>query len=128
MQEDNPFPSIGYFRIARDESLKSSYRIKVGACLSEKRPVSRGFNKLKTYPIFANPMKHIKLSIHAEIACLMQSRAEYKGDTIYVYRERDGKPALSRPCPACMTALKEHGVKHIYYTIEHSPFYAYEQI
>jgi deoxycytidylate deaminase len=124
----DPFPRVGYFRLAYTESLKSTYKIKVGAVLAGTRPITVGYNKLKTHPKFANPDKNLHPSIHAEIACLIQLRARLKGDTIYVYREKEKKPALSRPCPACMDALRKHGVKHIFYSVEKYPYYCYERI
>ena len=38
---------------------------------------------------------------------------------LYIYREtRDGKLAMSRPCPACMQAIKDLNIKHIAYTTD----------
>lgn len=118
------------FRLARAISKESTYKIQMGAVLVRKgKPIAVGKNKICTHPKYANPSKHVKLSIHAEIACLINSNTELKGDTIYVYREnRAGIPALSRPCPECQEALIKYGVKRILYSIPHPPYYAEEYL
>ena len=125
-----PCLNVGFFRIARKNSFLSTYRVQVGAVLAKRRPISFGHNKVKTHPTFANPEKHLKASIHAEIACLI--KADIKdiiGSSIYVYREdKEGNPKLSRPCNMCMKNLKEFGVKEIFYSIEHYPYWASEKI
>ena len=131
---DNPPPlavntifEIPYFKLARNEAKKSSYRIQVGAVLVNKKPIVKGFNKLKTHPRFANPESYIKLSVHAEIDCLRQMKFQ---DTdrlsIYVYRESDGKPAMSRPCKDCMNELKLAGIRKIFYSVPIWPFWKME--
>jgi deoxycytidylate deaminase len=119
--------NVGFFRLAREESRKSTHRVQMGAVLSDKRPTSRGFNKIKTHPKFANPSKHLKISIHAEIDCIMKSKSS--GDTIWVWREDlEGNPKLARPCSDCMKSLKAFGIKRIYYTVEHFPYWKEEDI
>jgi deoxycytidylate deaminase len=111
-------------------SEESTYRIKVGAVLCRKgRAQITGTNCIKTHPIWANPDKHIKLSIHAEIDCLINSESEVLGDTIYVFRwGKKGIPGLARPCIDCIRELKKRGVNKIYYTTDHFPFWSYEEI
>ena len=46
--------------------------------------------------------------------------------SIFVYRESCGKTRMCRPCPSCMKALKDRGIKHIYYTSENG--YNYERL
>lgn len=70
---------------------------------------------------------------HAEIAGLMKVRWRC-GDSlnwdkmeVYLYREtRKGTMALSRPCRSCLYALRDAGVKNIYYTTENG--YAKEEL
>jgi deoxycytidylate deaminase len=120
--------NIGFFRLAIEQSKKSTHKVKVGAVLANKRPVARGYNKIKSHPIWANPSKHVKISIHAEIDCLMDSSAS-EGDTMYVYREDSlGWPALARPCVDCMKVLKERGIRKVIYSIAHPPYYKEEFI
>ena len=97
------------FKYAKDESKNSDYRIKVGAVLVVGKNMIRGFNKIKSHPRYANPEMHRKISIHAEIDCILKSRDyDIDGSSIYVYREtRDGDIANSRPCVACLKELKK---------------------
>lgn len=64
--------------------------------------------------------------LHAEIAALISSgRVDLSGAEIYIYREnKHGKIASSKPCVSCTQALKDAGVRHVYYTTNGG--YAYE--
>lgn len=129
---DAPPPGgIQYFKIAKEQSKKSDFRYRVGACLVVGKSIFRGYNKGKTHPKFANPSIHIKQSVHAELSCLIDAgiKTDIRGATIYVYREtRDGAPAMARPCEHCMKFLKEHGVTEVYYSTKEYPFWNKEYI
>ncbi len=123
MLSDGPL-GIGFFRLAKKESKKSTHNIRVGAVLSNNRPITFGHNKIKSHTKFANPSQHLKISIHAEIDCIIKSKSNKDGDTIWVWREDlEGKPKLSRPCSDCMKSLREFGIKKVYYTVEHFPYW-----
>lgn len=82
-----------------------------------RRPVSIGYNQLKTHPRYADGKR--AYSLHAEITALLRARCSVVGGTIYVYREdRTGQIGLARPCPSCTAALVEAGIKKVYYTTE----------
>lgn len=59
-------------------------------------------------------------SIHAEVAALNACRrANLEGAVIYVARIlKDGSPAMSRPCGNCQKALREAGIKKVFYTVD----------
>lgn len=118
------------FRLAKLASMKSTHRVKMGATITNKgKSYSTGTNKIKTHPTFANPSLHLKVSIHAEIDCILKSKSNVNGDTIYVYREDlEGRPKLARPCKDCIKSLKEFGIKRIYYTVEHFPYWQSEAL
>lgn len=100
---------------------------KVGSAIVNKnRVVSLGFNKDCTHPKSPHPWK----SIHAEFnAILKANRNDLEDSIIYVYREtKNGSPALSRPCKYCMMAIKEAGIKGIFYSTETMPFFNYEEV
>lgn len=121
------FPSP--FRYAIEESRKSTFRTKVGACLVVGKSIIKGHNKAKTHPKFANPNIHVRTSLHAELDCFTGiDRDLLKGGEIYVYREIAGEPAMARPCNHCMKFLKEQGVTKIFYSIAHEPFWESESI
>lgn len=87
------------------------------------KPVSIGFNLQKTHPRYADGKR--SYSIHAEISALLKARCDVSGGTIFVYREdRNGQIRLAKPCPQCMKALIEAGIKRIYYTIDATPNWA----
>lgn len=102
-------------------------RDKVGACLVVGKSILKGYNKPKTHTEYANPSKHVRLSIHAELDCLNKTSVT-EGGIIYVYREVHGFPAMSRPCEHCMEFLKEAGIEEIYYSVPEYPFWRKESI
>lgn len=58
--------------------------------------------------------------LHAEINCINSIRnldINFSKVKLYIYRIRKDRPfGLSRPCPSCMAAIKDLGIKDIYYT------------
>lgn len=93
--------------------------------------VSVGFNQLKTSPIQKKYNRyregefppHIHNdTLHAEIDCLNKGSyadIDWKNATLYVGREdKAGHSKLAKPCPACLQAIKERGIKRVYYTTE----------
>src|SRR6186713_1545083 len=111
-----------YLDIARSESKKSSLETKVGACLVEGKSIIRGYNKDKTHPTYANPEKHVRKSLHAELDCLTKSTRA--GGVIYTYREVNGHTAMARPCEHCMAFLRESGVSTVVYSTGEHPYWA----
>lgn len=77
--------------------------------------ISVGYNKNKTHTHSPHKYKFL----HAEIVALLDNKfADLNGCTIYIYREtRDGVPAISKPCPSCMEAIRLAGIKKICYSI-----------
>lgn len=94
-----------------------------------------GCNTNKTHPYQA---KYNKLrddiwtehKAHAEIACLNQIKhmdLKWSKVKLYIFRTRYDKPyGMCRPCSACMGAIKDIGIKNIYYTTDNG--YVYEEI
>lgn len=126
------------FNYAREEAMKSTFnRFHVGAVVVYKHKIiAGGHNSDKTHPMqerynelyrkFNNstgcPIKH---SLHAEISAIsaipfvIGKEVDFSKAKIYVYRIAVGKPngyGLSKPCPACLNAIKDLGIKDIYYT------------
>ena len=68
--------------------------------------------------------------LHAEINCLNQIRhldINFSQVKLYIYRIRKDQPfGLSRPCLSCMAAIKDLGIRDIYYTTNDG--YAYEKL
>jgi hypothetical protein len=121
---------IGYFKLAKNVSKYSDYKIKVGAVIARRKPIGVASNKCKTHPIHANPDKSLRKNIHAEIRAVINcGNEDLKGAIVYVYRQtKDGKPALARPCNYCYNYLKERGVRTIYYTTNEEPYWRMEDL
>ena len=68
--------------------------------------------------------------LHAEISCISSIRhlnINFSKVKLYIYRTRyDQDHGLARPCPSCMAAIKDLGIKHIYYTTNDG--YGYEYV
>jgi tRNA(Arg) A34 adenosine deaminase TadA len=89
--------------------------------------VSFGVNSDKTSPMqnfyrLKTDLKAIPNFIdkeHAEINCLRKSKYEdiqFDKAELFVCSKRfDGTFRLSKPCPVCEAAIKDHGIHSIYY-------------
>lgn len=121
-------PTYGYFTLARNVSFLSDHPTRVGCVIVRKKPLIACSNKKCSHPKYANG-SDIRGSLHAEIRAILNCRSDLNGSVAYIYRETlGGEPALSRPCVYCMEALKEAGIKKIYYTINEYPYYRWERI
>lgn len=120
MKED--ILNFGFFRLARNESLKTNHRIKVGAVLVRHgKPISVGRNIPNKSHALIRRYSRFQM-IHAEIDCMVGiDRHLLNGSTMYVYREHsDGTVAMSKPCPICEMFLRNYGVKKVFYTVENN--------
>lgn len=122
------------FRMARAVSFQSDYcgSARIGCIAVYKGSVlAKGFNSDKTHTIQSryNVMRYkdignryLPSKIHGELAVLQKIKyldIDFSRVHIYVYRElKNGTMAMARPCPACMAAIKQLGIKHIHYTTE----------
>lgn len=130
-----------FFKLAKNASEFSDYtkkNIHIGSVMVYKnRVISVGYNTDKTNPIqymyntyrqkVDDPNrnyiadKHLPC-VHAEMKCLIDTRdldVDWNKASLFVYRESpNGKLRNCKPCKACMKALKDRGIKHIYYTNE----------
>lgn len=123
-----------FFKKAREASSRSNhYKAKIGAVIVTGNYVlSYGYNQEKSHPkqhLYDRKMHYYgsRSNLHAEIDALISSgRVDLTGAEIYIYREdKKGNLANCRPCVSCTQALKDAGVRHIYYT--HKEGFAYEQ-
>lgn len=98
-------------KIATDEAHKSTHHYKLGAVIFKHGKVlSKGFNK--TNRGVAKDYGHWSGSLHAELAAIIGARADTKGTSLLVVRSTGG---ISKPCEACMAAMKEAQIKKVYY-------------
>ena len=96
---------------------------------SPKFVIATGFNSyLKTAPLCAKWAakvgKPLKVHLHAESMAISRIRPEQmkKAYAIIVYRfDRNGKPALAKPCKVCEELIKNcTPIRHVYYTTKDS--------
>ena len=90
--------------------------------------IGTGYNTNKTHPmqLYYNKYREItgytNPKLHAEINCLNQLRhldIDFKKVKLYIYRIRNDRAySLSRPCPSCMAAIRDLGIRNIYYTTD----------
>lgn len=125
-----------FFEKARNIAVISDYGKTHIGCVAvyQGQVVALGCNCNKTHPAqkyynrYRKPSDSMLPKLHAEISCLNQLKhfdLNFTKVRLYIYRIRKDQPfGLSRPCPSCMAAIKDLGIKDIYYTTNDG--YAYE--
>lgn len=135
------------FKLAKATAETSDFKnFHLGCVITyKKRILSVGVNSYKTHPMqkefnrknrkFTKSNKPILDSVHSEIDALtkisypIEQNIDWKNVKIYIYRISKGRKnghGLARPCAACMAAIKDKGIRHIYYTTNEG--YAYEKL
>lgn len=117
-----------YFEKARQIATISDYKkIHVGCvAVYQGNIIGVGYNCNKTHPTQKIYNRYRKIEdgllpkLHAEINCINQIRdlnINFSKVKLYIYRIRKDQPfGLSRPCPSCLAAIKDLGIRDIYYT------------
>ena len=127
-----------YFDKARQIADISDYsRIHIG-CIAvyHGQIIGIGCNTNKTHPAqkfynrYREPSDTMLPKLHAEISCINQIKhldINFSKVKLYIYRIRKDQPfGLARPCPSCMAAIKDLGIRDVYYTTNDG--YAYEKL
>ena len=98
--------------------------IGIGCNCNKTHPSQKYYNK---YRISSETMLP---KLHAEISCINQVKhlnINFSKVKLYIYRIRKDQPfGLARPCPSCMEAIKDLGIKNIYYTTNEG--FSYEHL
>ena len=127
-----------YFKKARKIANISDYKKQHVRCVAvyQGQVIGLGCNCNKTHPTqkFYNKYRirsdNMLPKLHAEINCINQIKhldINFSKVKLYIYRIRKDQPfGLSRPCPSCMAAIKDLGIRDIYYTTNDG--YAYEKL
>ena len=127
-----------YFDKARNVASISDYKKQHIGCVAvyQGHVIGLGCNCNKTHPTqkyYNQYRKHsdsLLPKLHAEISCLNQIKhlnINFTKVKLYIYRIRNDQPyGLSRPCPSCMAAIKDLGIRDIYYTTNDG--YSYERL
>lgn len=123
------------FEMARQIAEQSDFtRTHVGCLITYKGiPIASGYNSNKTHPLQAEYNKYRENGcdkkdfipkLHAEVTALAKIKGkELKPKKLraYIYRiKKDGQYGMARPCPSCMQAFRDAGIKQIYYTTNES--------
>ena len=122
---------MNYFEKAKNVSFLSDFKqvhigcvavykkqfIGVGHSTNKTHPIQMKYNKYRN--LYCNGMQP-QAKLHAEIMCLLNIKdldIDFSKVKLYIYREdKNGHLALSKPCDACMRAIKDLGIKEISYT------------
>lgn len=82
--------------------------------------LSVGINSYRTDPkMFLGPIDTTDISWHAEVAAIRAYKGNLQGATLYVARlGRNKRAAMSKPCEGCEKAIREAGIKKVYYTVD----------
>ena len=127
-----------YFDKARQVACVSDYKKQHIGCVAvyQGQVIGLGCNCNKTHPTqqFYNKYRrqsdYMLPKLHAEISCLTQIKhldINFSKVKLYIYRLRKDQPCgLARPCPSCMAAIKDLGIKNIYYTTNDG--FSYERL
>lgn len=120
--------SVKYFDVAKAVSKLSDFkRIHIGCVIVYgKHIIATGQNTNKTHPMQKEYNKYRfhgdcigNGKLHAEMMAMLSlpKGIDTRKLVLYTYREnRFGEMRMSRPCPSCMTKIKELGIKTIHYT------------
>lgn len=95
--------------------------------------VSFGINSDKTSPLqnkyrLTTDLKYIENFVdkeHSEVNCLGKVHPRFRFDKceiVIISKKKDGDFRLARPCDVCMAAIKDFGIKKIYYTNRNQTF------
>lgn len=100
--------------------------IALGCNSNKTHPMQNYYNRYRMHP----QQNYYSAKLHAEISCLNSIRGmdiNFSKVKLYIYRTRiDQEFGLARPCPSCMAAIKDLGIRHIYYTSNDG--FVYEEI
>ena len=131
-----------FFEAARQAALKSDFKTRVGAvAIYGGRIIASASSSEKTSTLqyFYNKYRDFSVNgsdclpkLHAEVGLVSKLRkmqnVDMKRVSVYVYRVCKSKPfSLARPCAGCMRALRDAGIRSVYYTTEYNG-YAHELI
>lgn len=100
--------------------------IGIGCNTNKTHTMQQKYNQFRN----SNASKEFIPKLHAEIHCINSIKyldINFSNVKLYVYRIRKDRPqGMARPCPACMQAIKDLGIRDIYYTTNEG--YCYERI
>ena len=127
-----------YFEKARKVALISDFKKTHVGCVAvyQGKIIGIGCNCNKThtrqkiYNRYRIQSECLLPKLHAELNCINQIRNQnvnFSKVKMYVYRIRKDRPhGIARPCQPCRAAIKDLGIRNIYYTTDDG--YSYERL
>ena len=104
--------------------------IGIGCNTNKTHPTQKYYNRYRIDDNDFDNSESLLPKLHAEINCINQLKhlnINFSKVKLYIYRIRKDQPfGLSRPCPSCMAAIKDLGIRDIYYTTNDG--YSYERL
>ena len=131
MNNDSSSPlskkNLTYFRAAEAMSELSNHRCKMGCVVvNAHRIISSGHNSATNTHAFQAKLDKKFFGcecagyLHAETDALLpliKSSMDLSRASIYVYRSmKNGLRGMARPCPRCMSVIKQLGIKTVNYS------------
>lgn len=111
---DFPRVHIGCIAVYKKDIIGIGYNIR------KTSPIQSKYNTLGKRILLSNNGKPVNEFLHAEIACLNMIRnmdIDFSKVRLYISRKNCwNELACCRPCAACEYAIKELGIKSVYYT------------
>jgi deoxycytidylate deaminase len=120
-----------YIKAKAISRLSTFSKVKIGCvAVYHKNIIGVGFNQRKTNPLQAkynvlrdlesNDGRPINDFIHAEMSCINAIKdldVDFSKVELYIYRENmNNELACCKPCKACEQAIRDLGIKRVYYT------------
>lgn len=95
--------------------------IGIGCNTNKTHPIQKYYNSYRSDNENFDDTVSLLPKLHAEINCINSIRhmnINFAKVKLYIYRLRnDDMPyGISRPCPSCMAAIKNLGIREIHYT------------
>ena len=127
-----------YFLKARQVATISDYYKTHIGCVAvyQGQVIGLGCNTNKTHPVqkfynrYREPSDTMLPKLHAKISSINQIKhlnINFSKVKLYIYRIRKDQPyGMARPCPSCMAAIRDLGIRDIYYTTNEG--YSYERL
>lgn len=112
----------GVLSLDSERDLNKKYSVAAASLSSSGCLISYGTNSyVKTHPLMKKYAPSFgrnrhRLYIHAELSALVRSKGRV-AELVVIRILRDGSYANAKPCSICEAALREAGVRKVYYTI-----------
>ena len=104
--------------------------IGIGCNTNKTHPTQKYYNRYRIDDNDFDNSESLLPKLHAEINCINQLKhlkINISKVKLYIYRTRkDIVGGMARPCASCMQAIKDLGIREIYYTTNDG--YSYEKL